>query len=108
VREVSESSRQLNKMAKELRTPVLVLSQLNRGCEVRENKRPRLSDLRASGQIEQDADVAILLYRDYIYNRSSDKYKLEICVAKNRDGEVATALLNFYGDRKKVDDALDF
>ena len=94
--EVSEMSRQLKVMAMDLNIPVIVLSQLSRGVESRQNKRPILSDLRESGSIEQDADVVAFLYRDDYYEHDSDaKDVIEIIVAKQRDGAVGTVELAF-------------
>ena len=85
---VSDMSRMLKIMAKELNVPVLCLSQLSRANEKREDKRPMLSDLRESGAIEQDADVVMFLYRDDYYNEDSEKHNIAECIiAKNRHGE---------------------
>ncbi|UJW58764.1 replicative DNA helicase [Bacillus sp. A116_S68] len=94
--EVSELSRALKIMARDLNIPVIVLSQLSRGVESRQDKRPMLSDLRESGSIEQDADIVAFLYRDDYYDAQSDnKDLIEIIVAKQREGPVGTAELAF-------------
>ena len=93
---VSDISRSLKIMAKELNVPVVCLSQLSRGPEGRNDKRPMLSDLRESGAIEQDADEVLFLYRDEYYNENTeDKGIAECIVAKNRHGEVGTVKLQW-------------
>jgi replicative DNA helicase len=93
---VSDISRSLKIMAKELNVPVLCLSQLSRANESRSDKRPMLSDLRESGAIEQDADVVMFLYRDDYYNKDSDKRNQAECIiAKNRRGETTTIPLQW-------------
>ncbi len=88
---ISEITRQLKIMAKELDVPVILLSQLSRGPESRTDKRPMLSDLRESGSIEQDADIVMFLYRDAYYNKESENPNISECiVAKNRHGETGT------------------
>ena len=100
VQEVSYISRQLKAMAKELDVPILALSQLNRGAEMRADKRPLLSDLRESGSIEQDADIVMFIYRDAYYNEDSElKNVAELSVAKNRNGAVGRCNLYFDGAR---------
>ena len=96
---VSDISRMLKIMAKELQVPVLCLSQLSRANEKREDKRPMLSDLRESGAIEQDADIVMFLYRDDYYNEDSDKRNIAECiVAKNRHGETGKVELRWMPD----------
>lgn len=96
--EVSEITRQLKIMAKELNVPVILLSQLSRGVESRTDKRPMLSDLRESGSIEQDADIVLFLYRDAYYNKESTKQNISECIiAKNRHGETGTVELIWDG-----------
>ena len=93
---VSDISRALKIMAKELNVPVVCLSQLSRGPESRQNKRPMLSDLRESGAIEQDADIVMFLYRDDYYNEDSEDHNLAECIiAKNRHGETRTVELQW-------------
>ncbi|WP_062110008.1 replicative DNA helicase [Bacillus niameyensis] len=102
--QVSEISRQLKVLAKDMNCPVVLLAQLNRAVEQRQNKRPLMSDIRESGSVEQDADVILFLYRDTYYHPDSDQKHLELLVAKNRNGPVGVVSANYNPFTGGIDD----
>jgi replicative DNA helicase len=103
--EIAEISRSLKNLARELEVPILAVSQLNRNLESREDKRPRLGDLRESGSLEQDADIVMFIYRDEYYNEGSDERGIaEVVVAKHRAGSVGTVKMTFMPEFTKFSD----
>ncbi len=106
--EVSEISRSLKALAKELNVPIIALSQLNRSLEQRADKRPMMSDLRESGSLEQDSDLIIFIYRDEVYNPNTDAKSIaEIILAKHRNGPIGKIKLNFSGPYVRFDNLVN-
>lgn len=102
--QIEQITRGMKALAKELRVPIVLLSQLSRKCEERTNRRPIPSDLRESGAIEQDADIICFVYRDEVYSPDSpDKGTAEIIVAKNRQGAICTVRLAYIGDQTRFE-----
>jgi replicative DNA helicase len=102
--EISEITRSLKALAKELNVPVVALSQLSRAVEQRQQRRPQLSDLRESGAIEQDADVVVLIYRDEVYDPDTEyKGQAELIIGKQRNGPIGTINLMFHGETTRFE-----
>jgi replicative DNA helicase len=100
--EIQHMTKSLKSLAKEMECPVILLSQLNRGLENRQDKRPIMADLKGSGAIEQDADLIMFLYRDEVYNKETTQIGItEIIIGKQREGELGTAYLKFDGSKMK-------
>ncbi len=101
---VSACSRMTKLLAKEMDCTVLALSQLNRNCEYRDDKRPMMADIRESGSIEQDADIIMFVYRDWVYNPTTDPTKAELIIRKNRAGPLGTVIARFNSRTTHFDD----
>jgi replicative DNA helicase len=105
VQEISEISRGLKGLARELNVPVMALSQLSRAVESRTDKKPQLSDLRESGSIEQDSDIVMFIYRDEVYNPDTDRPNIaDIIVAKHRNGPIGQISLYFQAAQTRYRD----
>jgi replicative DNA helicase len=103
--EIAEISRALKNLARELELPIIAVSQLNRNLEQREDKRPRLGDLRESGSLEQDADIVMFIYRDEYYNEQTDRKGIaEVVVAKHRAGSTGTVEMTFMPEYTRFSD----
>ena len=103
--EISNISRGLKSLAMELDIPIIAVSQLNRSVEMREEKKPRMSDLRESGSIEQDADLVLLLHRDGYYNAEKNPKDAELIIAKQRNGPTDTVKLTFLNECMRFESA---
>ena len=106
--ELSEISRGLKSLARELQVPIICLSQLNRSVDSRTNRRPMMSDLRESGAIEQDADIIMFIYRDVVYNpETPEKNLAEVIIAKQRNGPIGTLRMTFLGGNTRFEPYAD-